>query len=354
MEINIRENRLDKITIFAQEFLHSPPTKVQLLKGDGSDRQIFHIHLSASLHNDMVGVIHENIRENDDFIFLSEEFKKLGFPVPSIISVSDDRTMYLQQYLGPDTLADKIGEWLLSGQQHKVVDAYKIVIQFLVKFQQPLSTGLESFLVNRTMDKTTYQKDLDYLKKSFLIPFGLDHLFTEQLEIELKKQILDKFSRLESNCFVYRDFQCRNVMWIQSAPWFIDYQSAFKGPFYYDLASLLYSSKSGLNNLMRDQLLSYYFEISEPFSDYQEFKEIFYRFVILRRLRSLGSYGFLSLVKKKTDFFPRIAPTLRQIKTVLENQPCLHAFTELPDFIDNLMTIWEGKHDEFSNELTIT
>jgi len=343
----MKDQRLERVTLFARKFLQVPPNKVELLKGDGSDRQIFHIQSSISLYNDMVGVIHENVYENNDFIFLSDEFKKQGFPVPEIFRISKDRTMYLQQYLGLHNLAEKIDEWITSEQQSKIVDAYKRVIEFLVRFQQPLSNGLGDFLKNRQMDHHTYREDLGYFIRCFLLPFELNHLYTKELYDELNTQILKKFSLLKTETFVYRDFQSRNVMWNGDSPWFIDYQSAFKGPKYYDLASLLYSSKSGLDDILREQLLNYYYEISDETVDYQEFEEMFYRFVILRRVRSLGSYGFLSLVKEKFDFFPRIGPTLEQIRALIKKQSCLKPFTVLLDVVEEIIAIWEDKSEVF-------
>lgn len=46
----------------------------------------------------------ENIPENESFLYYSEVFSDLSLNTPSILAVSDDRKMYIQEFLGQQTL----------------------------------------------------------------------------------------------------------------------------------------------------------------------------------------------------------------------------------------------------------
>ena len=146
---------------------------------------------------------------------------------------------------------------------------------------------------------------------------------------------------LDHGYFVYRDFQSRNIMWLDHAPWYIDYQSAMRGTLYYDLASLLYSSRSGLFSDEREALCIYFYNLLAPSISVADFQAHFYRFVLIRRLRSLGTYGYLSLVKNKKQFRKAIPPTLAELNELLSYQECLQPFTALRGMIQNIADLVE-------------
>ncbi len=166
---------------------------------------------------------------------------------------------------------------------------------------------------------------------------------------ELQSILSDHLGDLDVGYFVYRDFQARNIMWFEDSPWFIDYQSAFLGPRYYDMASLLYGSKSGLNEPARESLNRYYFGLFEsaPSFSFDCYQVVFYLFVVLRRLRSLGTYGYLSGEKGKTAFFDSIQPTLEELAGLFDSQSCLRPYKNLFGMITKVKDIWGQCGDDF-------
>jgi len=328
----------DEVKALAESYFNLNNLDCRILKGDGSDRKIYRINPRDNSLKSVVGVFYENQKENEDFFHLTDFLHTNGIPVPEIYLSSADKSVYLIQDLGPSSLAESIDSWKQAGEQSRIVPAYKNVLDYLLKIQQlPLVMEGRSVL-KEEMTAETYLDDLQYFERSFIKAFEYTTLYTESVRQELKQQLVDVLSGQDHGCFVYRDFQSRNIMWLDNAPWFIDYQSAMKGSSFYDPASLLYSSKSGLAERAREQLLRYFFDITGDKRSFEEFQAIFYRFVLIRRLRSLGTYGYLSLVKNKRHFLQAISPTIKELQELLVQKGCLKPFRELTNMIDLLWT----------------
>ena len=94
---------------------------------------------------------------------------------------------------------------------------------------------------------------------------------------------------------------------------------------------------------MIDELLLGYYQLLESPVSFDEFNRNFYLFVLLRRLRSLGSYGYLSQVKGKSQFFSAIAPTLDQLVKILNRGFFESDFNHLLQMIKRLGDLWKEK-----------
>lgn len=328
----------------ASKFFGSTEYIVNKLKGDASDRVIFRFRSLDDERHSIIGVTHSNTRENQDFLYLAENLRRFGFPVPAVQAISVDQSSYLLDDLGPETLADKLAQWqAASPSSASIIKAYQRVLIFMADMQRKIVPALPEFFNQRVMNKQVYLTDIEYYRNEFLTRFGLDTLESDSAKKEVN-HVITKISALETVHFVYRDFQSRNIMWFDSAPWFIDFQSALKGPVYYDLASLLYSSKSYLTDSQREILLRYYFDLKPIDQSWDSFRSFFYAFVIIRRLRSLGSYGYLSMVKQKRDFLPRIYPTLVELTHLMESNESVTQFSQLLLALKEIRNRWEERY----------
>jgi len=192
-------------------------------------------------------------------------------------------------------------------------------------------------LKNRVMDKNQLISDLIYFETNYIKLFGYESDYTDLVKEELYSQVIEPIAQLEGAFFVYRDFQARNFMWHQEKIYFIDYQSGMLGNKYYDLASMLYASRSGLSEKQRTLLLYHAFQKIGQGESKAQFEENFYLVLLLRRFRSLGSYGFLGQVKKKSGFLESIAPSLREMKGLFEKRAIQGRFPQTAAMIDQFI-----------------
>lgn len=309
------------------------PEKVEPIPASGSDRLYFRLfHDSETL----IGACNDEVKENEAFIYFSGHFKNCELPVPEVITVSTDRKSYLQTDLGNNTLFSILSR---DGLNDEVRDCYEKVIKWLPAFQVRGIKGLDlSFCFPRkAFDKQSMMWDLNYFKYYFARLSGMR--FDEQALEDDFKTLVDFLLKAESNYFMFRDFQSRNIMIQQGNPFFIDYQGGRKGPLQYDLASLLYDAKANLPNEFREELIQLYFKAlfneTGKNIDEEEFLTFFNGFVLLRILQALGAYGFRGFYQKKEHFLQSIPYAINNLKYLFdENKIPVHLpeLRKLPEF----------------------
>jgi len=125
----------------------------------------------------------------------------------------------------------------------------------------------------------------------------------------------------DTNYFLYRDFQSRNIMLRDGKPCFIDYQGGRKGALQYDVASLLFDSKADIPPEVRENLLEHYIQGLKQYPEVnpEAFRESFYAYVLIRIMQAMGAYGFRGFYEKKTHFLQSIPYALDDLKWILEN-----------------------------------
>ncbi len=135
-------------------------------------------------------------------------------------------------------------------------------------------------------------------------------------------KLSDILLRSQTNTFMYRDFQSRNVMIKDNEPYFIDFQGGRRGPLYYDVASFLWQAKAQYNNELREELLQTYLDALQELMpiDEPDFREQLKHFVLFRTLQVLGAYGFRGYFEKKPHFLQSIPFALENLRSILRNR----------------------------------
>ncbi len=336
-------------SLFEISFKEKPIT-TEKLPGSGSDRIYFRL---KSENNSAIGAYNSDINENEAFFSFTQTFLKIGIRVPELFAISPDRKHYLLADLGNETLYDRISK-RESGKP--ILCQIKDILLELIKIQVKGATSIDfdkCFPV-KTFNRQSIMWDLNYFKYDFLklagIPFN--ELNLENDFNSLANHLLEA----PSSFFMYRDFQSRNIMLKDNSAWFIDYQGGRLGPLQYDLASLLYSPKTRLNETQREVMLEYYLNHLDGYIDvdHEQFKEFYYSFVLVRILQALGAYGFRGIFEGKQNFRSSIPDASKNLSFLIKENLIKIDLPEIKAIINKLAESPLSQHNNLpENTLTI-
>ncbi|MBP8944598.1 MAG: phosphotransferase [Paludibacteraceae bacterium] len=310
------------------------------LSASGSHRRYFRLE---SKNNSLIGVEGTSKEENRAFIELAKHFYQQGLPVPLFLTQSSDGMYYLEEDLGNTLLFDYIAEGRKTGvfcESEK--EMLRKTIRELPKIQVKGAVNLDFSVCypQPEFNERSILWDLNYFKYCFLKATGLD--FQENLLEDDFKKLSNILLKNQTNTFMYRDFQSRNVMIKNDEPYFIDFQGGRKGPVYYDVASFLWQAKANYNNELREELLQNYLEVLASLISFNEseFKEQLKHYVLFRTLQVLGAYGFRGYFEKKPHFLQSIPFAIENLRSILQDNitgypyliKVLQQLTELKQF----------------------
>ena len=323
-------------------------TDITELNSSGSNRRYFRLTGKSGIT--LVGVIGLNLKENQAFCGLSRHFLEKGIKVPRVLAVSDDGMSYIQEDLGDDLLYTVVAQGRESGEYSSYERSIlRRTVEMLPK--SPFR-GAEDLAYGVCFPEPAFNGrmvmfDLNYFKYCFLKATGLE--FDEvRLQDDFEK-LHDDLLRDDSNTFMYRDFQARNVMIKDGEPYFIDFQGGRRGPIYYDVASFIWQARSRYPEDLKNELVETYLRSLRgylPDVDEKEFRERLRLFVLFRTLQVLGAYGFRGYFEKKPHFLASVPYAIdnlrRMLQTPFERYPYL---TEVLTKLTEMQQFYETAED---------
>lgn len=276
----------------------------------------------------------ENIPENESFLYYSEVFADLSLNTPSILAVSDDRKMYIQEFLGQQTLSEVITKEQLSPNikslvQQTLQKLYQLQLQTLGKIDFSKTFEYESY------DELPVIHDLYYFK-NFVADF-LELEYNKSTLLKEFKKIAALIENLEPKGIMIRDFQARNIMVNEkNEVSFIDYQSAMKGPLMYDVISFLFQAKANFPDHFKQEMLEYYIQQFENPETRMQLKNAVMPIQMMRFLQVLGAYGFRGLIQRKQHFMASLEKGIQNITQFADSWEQMNNYPELKKVIQQL------------------
>jgi len=285
------------------------------LAAHGSNREYFRI---TSDSHSIIGAKNQDKLENEAFISFSKHFHGKGLSVPEIYAEDQENNIYLEQDLGDETLFDYLLKLRKSQKEfpEELLKTYEKVVELLPEFQIKGGEGLDygKSYPHHSFDRQSMMWDLNYFKYYFL---KLAHIHFNEQKLEADFQTFADFLlAADSQYFLYRDFQSRNIMLKDGKPWFIDYQGGRQGALQYDIASLLFDAKADLPFEVREHLLDHYLSSLEKLIpvDREAFTKHYYAFVFIRIMQAMGAYGYRGFYERKTHFLQSIPYAIRNLE----------------------------------------
>lgn len=326
-----------------KNFVGTEPQEIDELPASGSNRRYFRLKGEQSI----IGAVGTCKAENEAFIYMARHFREKGLPTPLLLAVDEDKMSYIQEDLGDLSLFTAIEKGRLTrsfGNEEK-----ELLIKVIRLLPDIQFKGAEGFDYSHCypapeFDMRSIMWDLNYFKYCFLKATGLE--FQEDLLEDDFQAMAKTLLQVDCNCFMYRDFQSRNVMIKDGEPWFIDFQGGRKGPYYYDLASFLWQAKANFPDSLRYELIDHYIDALTKYK--QVDKVVFYNqlrhFVLFRTLQVLGAYGFRGYFEKKPHFMQSVPYAIANLRQIISTP-----FAEYPYLSELLLKLVDMK--QFTDEI---
>jgi aminoglycoside/choline kinase family phosphotransferase len=313
--------------VFFSDFIKDigfPADSLELrsIPSDGSQRRFWRISLDQ---HDVSFIGMENPpqddysrRENRAYLQIGRHLFQKGLPIPEIFRVDLDRGWFILQDFGDTNLQTAA----LSPETRNSL--YENVVEILFRLQ---TSGVEGFDTAWCSQTKVYNQvvmrrhESDYFKDAFLHKYlGLKRDWPE-LKAPFD-HLAETASNTESDFFLHRDFQSRNIMVTKDNKiGIIDWQGGRLGPLEYDLASLLIDPYTRLSMNEMDHVYHHYLlRLDECKSGLvHHFKRSYPYLAIQRNLQILGAFSYLSKVQGKPFFEAYIPPALKSLQHLLDD-----------------------------------
>ena len=326
---------------FFEKYIEQTSKYFFTLAQSGSSRINF---VGESSDSKYIITFNENIQENESFYYFSEVFSGLNINSPKVLQISDDRKLYIQEFLGDQTLSEIIEK---EGLTERVKTLVKKTLQQLAEVQIKTENQID---YSKTFEYENYDElpinnDLFYFK-SFIADVLEIPYHKASLLLEFKK-LVSKIEQLEPKGIMMRDFQARNIMVNHKDEiFFIDYQSAMKGPLIYDVISFLFQAKANFNSEFKNEMLDYYFSFSND-EKAAQLKNSVKILQAIRFLQVLGAYGFRGLIQRKQHFISSLDKGIDNLYEFSNSWEEMEEYPELKNLILQL------KSEEVQNKIAM-
>ncbi len=321
---------MEKARHFFDQFIKGKALLFSALPQSGSSRKNF---VGANTDSHYIITFNENLAENESFFYFSEVFSELNLNTPKVLAISEDRKIYIQEYLADQTLSEIIEA---EGLTDRVKNLVRLSLLRLFEMQEATFSRID---YSKTFEYSIYDRipisnDLNYFKFLFVdileVPYHKASLITEFRCLE------EEIANLGPRSIMIRDFQARNIMTSENNVYFIDYQSAMEGPRMYDVISFLYQAKANFSESFCQEMLAYFISLFEDEKDQVQLRNSIMPLRLIRSLQVLGAYGFRGLIQKKAHFRQSIVQGLKNLNTVESNWPQMSRYPELRKLIFSL------------------
>ena len=314
------------------DYLNIKKTNIHQITTGGSSRKYFRI---SSENKSYIYCEYSDIAELKRFLDITGILDSSGINVPKIYYSDLTAKFILLQDLGKEAVYDKI-----KSNKIDIINLYKRILDELFLMQTKCGKILIENYPERKFDSSVYKWETEYFRTMVLDKYLLADY--DRLELtncfnyiaeylgETESELLKPEKKRDKNVFfIHRDFQSQNILHSENKIYFIDYQTAYCGSNFYDLASLLYDPYSENEiKIYFNELFNYYknkFIDKFDMFDSEEFDKRFALTSIQRLMQANAAYVKLGLIENKIFFKQFVDSTLKKIYNILMKTDCCGA-----------------------------
>jgi aminoglycoside/choline kinase family phosphotransferase len=286
------------------------------LEGDASDRRFF--RLKAPGLSPLILMVHAEPFDVETLPFFQHArfLHAMGAAVPQIVASYPADGILVVQDLGDDTLQKHLEHCDASRRRF----LYHQAVQMIASLQRDGTRALTPDLPasNTALDAPKLLWELEFFRKHYVEGLLGSPLETAQSE-ELARwcDALAKEVAGYPSVLCHRDYHSRNLMVKGDQLFMVDFQDARRGPYTYDLASLLRDSYVRLPEDLVEELIGFFREASQDAGTKNAFRRAFARTCLQRNIKAVGTFASQAMLRGNRGYLRYIPPTLESVRARL-------------------------------------
>jgi hypothetical protein len=257
------------------------------------------------------------------FLNVQRLMQQRGVPVPQVLAVDMIAGVLLLEDLSDVTFFARLQQLPRSEWASQYSVAIDVLADMHLRMRAP---DLQCVAYQRSFDAKLLRWELDHFRE-----WGLEALsgpLAPRARADLDACFDDLVSQLlgQSQGFVHRDYQSKNLMWTPRAAGeqlvVIDFQDALLGPRVYDLVALLCDSYVDLDQVLQEQMVRRYADAAGlSATEAESLQTEFWRVALQRKLKDSGRFVFIDRVRGNPDFLQWFPQSLRYVGRALSQCP---------------------------------
>jgi N-acetylmuramate 1-kinase len=304
----------------------SVPVESSPLGGRGSDRVYYRLRWGNE--NSAILVDYDPRRaENAYFADIAIFLESIYVPVPHLIRHDPKNCRILMEDLGDTDL------WSLRGEPRETLKGrYR---ETLVILRRLHGFPSDSFTAKGVRLMEPFGPDLYRWERDYFLEHFVKGLCALDLRPALREALDRELATLAEGlsawppCLVHRDLQSQNVMIHAGNPILIDFQGMRFGNPFYDVGSLLCDPYVDFSPAERDELLAYYYSLTDRTASWPVIQSRFHEASAQRLIQALGAYGFLGMKKGLSVYLSHVPAGLHNLIAVAKKARSLPLLEEL-------------------------
>ena len=317
----MKDDRLIALTDWCSEQLSDDSGPLQPLENEASTRRFFRIEAPSKRASCIAMDTPPETENNNQFVRLSEVFRRNGVPVPEVYAADFKRGFLLVEDFG-DRLF--FSEYLHTDRKALIAHA----ISLLEKIQTVRSPDIPPY------EESRYRMELEIFREWTC--GSLLHINDAPIA-EATDHIVDKIVK-QPRAVVHRDFHCKNLLSLKDGSGksptrlhgchvgLVDFQDALLGAFTYDLASYAYDCYWEFSEQEIDSCIDLVWSNltqskREEYGELQGFRSMVEIVALQRMLKAVGIFCRLQLQRNRASHLQYVCPVIgRAAKLALKHE----------------------------------